>query len=66
MLIFMVKKQFIHFPLLCDDGDYWNGIGVFWNKYRYDLRSVLPHTSIASQVDDLGWLKDLLKVYHKH
>ena len=34
-------------------------------RYRYDLRTVFPHTSIASQVDDLGWLKDLLKVYNE-
>jgi len=34
-------------------------------RYRYDLRSVFPHTSIASQVDDLGWLKDLLNVYNE-
>jgi hypothetical protein len=33
-------------------------------RYRYDLRTVLPHTSIASQVDDLGWLKEMLKVYN--
>jgi len=35
-------------------------------RYRYDLRTVFPHTSIASQVDDLGWLKDLLNVYNEH
>ena len=33
-------------------------------RYRYDLKTIFPHTGIASQVDDLGWLKDLLKVYN--
>ena len=32
-------------------------------RYRHDLRSIYPHTSIASQTDDLGWLKDFLNVY---
>ena len=34
-------------------------------RYRYDLKAILPHTSIASQVDDLGWLKELLKAYNE-
>ena len=32
-------------------------------RYRYDQRTVLPHTSIASQVDDLTWLAEVLKPY---
>jgi len=32
-------------------------------RYRYDLKSILPYTSIGSQVDDLSWLAEILKVY---